>query len=80
LRLIEDDGEVIATLPDSTAIVVLQGGREPWALTERVKGKMAVTDQAMLATAIVNYLSTPGNIDHIIAASLPRKKQHHRHN
>lgn len=80
MKLIEDNGEVIANLKDSTAIIILEAGEQPWALASRTKGHRSVTQQTQLATAIVDYLTIPGNVDHIIASTLPRKRAPHRHN
>lgn len=80
MKLIEDDGETIHVMPDSSVVLVFAEDQSLCILMERLQEHERVPGHVMLASALAIFLKKKENVD-LVLDCLPRKKeQQHRHN
>lgn len=73
MKIVEDDGEVIDTMPDDSAVITLYPDKSAGVLLPKMAGDAQVPEHIQLAAALLAFLKEKDNVKEVLRW-LPRKK------
>lgn len=80
MKLIEDDGETIHAMPDSSVVLVFAEDQSLCILMERLNPDAQVPSHVLLASALAIFLKNKDNVARVLECLPKKRSEQHRHN